>query len=243
MPRKWILALLFVVSLVTFLVVLMPAAVLIDRVPALRPGGAPLVLEAPRGRWWQGQVNWRWQQLQGVLDWQLDWQGLTPGLQVSGRTSSGEEARVSGWLGGTGQQDWSVEQLRLRLPVALVASRIPQGNADGRVDATIMTLKASAGQIEDAQATLQYSGGTVTWGRNGSATVPVLEGRVSMEGAVPTLVVTDPEGQRLVNASLAEGRFQLAVLRAWPMLLGVSQGGNPDDAVFQMSQPLELGGG
>ncbi|MCK0155260.1 type II secretion system protein N [Alcanivorax sp. S6407] len=243
MPRKWILALLFVVSLIVFLVVLMPAAVLVERVPALRPGGAPLVLQSARGPWWQGQVDWRWQQLQGVLDWQLDWHGLTPGLNISARTRSGEDARISGWLGGTGQQDWSVEQLRVALPVALVAARIPQGNADGRVDATIMSLAVSSGQIEDARATLQYSGGTVTWGRNGSSSVPVLQGKVSMEGAVPSLLVTDPQGQPLMNASLAEGRFQVAVLRAWPQLLGVSQGGSADDVVFQMSQPFALGGG
>ena len=242
MPRKWILALLFVVSLVLFLAVLMPAAVLVERVPALRPGGAPLLLESPRGPWWAGQVNWRWQKLQGVLEWQLDWHGLTPGLMLSARTSQGDDARIRGWIGGAGQQDWSVEQLRLTLPVALVAERVPQGDADGRVDATIMALSVSGGQIEEAQATLQYSGGTVTWGRNGSATVPVLEGRVSMEGDVPSLQVTDPEGTALLNASLAEGRFQLAVLRAWPQLLGVSQGGNADDVVFQMSQPFSLGG-
>ena len=45
----------------------------------------------------------------------------------------------------------------------------------------------------------------------------------------------------LMSARLSEGRFQLEVLRAWPMLLGVSQGGQPDDVVFQMSQPFSLG--
>jgi general secretion pathway protein N len=243
MPRKWILALCFVVSLIVFLVVLMPAAVLVERVPALRPGGAPLMLHSPRGPWWQGQVNWRWQQLQGVLDWRLEWQGLTPGMHIAARTTAGDDARISGWLGGTGQADWSVSQLRLAVPVALVAERIPQGNADGRVDATIMSLVVSSGQVEDARATLQYSGGTVTWGNNGSATVPVLQGKVSMEGQVPTLQVSDPQGQSLMNASLADGRFKLAVLRAWPQLLGVSQGGSADDVVFQMSQPFALGGG
>ena len=243
MPRKWILALVFVVSLIVFLVMLMPAAVLVERVPVLRPGGAPLILESPRGPWWNAQVNWRWQQLEGVLDWELDWHGLTPGMNLAARTSSGDDARLSGWLGGSGEQNWSVEQLRLALPVALVAERIPQGNADGRADATIMALAVSDGQIEEVRATLQYSGGTVTWGNNGSATVPVLQGKVSMDASVPTLVVTDPDGTLLMNASLAEGRFQLAVMRAWPQLLGVSQGGSADDVVFQMSQPFSLGGG
>lgn len=243
MPRKWILALLFVASLMVFLVILMPAAVLVERVPALRPGGAPLVLDAARGPWWSAQVNWRWKQLQGVLDWQLDWHGLTPGVSLAARTTTGPEARINGWLGGAGQQDWSVEQMRITLPVELVAEQVPQGNADGRVDATIMALAVSGGEVAEAQATLQYSGGTVTWGRDGSATVPVLQGKVSMTATGPGLQVTDPDGRTLMNAGLAEGRFQLAVLRAWPQLLGVSQGGNADDVVFQMSQPFALGGG
>ena len=95
--------------------------------------------------------------------------------------------------------------------------------------------------MTEARATLQYGGGTVTWGRSGSAVVPVLQGRVSMEGEDPVLEVTSPEGRQLMNARLSEGRFQLEVFRAWPILLGVSQGGQPDDVVFQMSQPFALG--
>ena len=93
------------------------------------------------------------------------------------------------------------------------------------------------------QGTLQYSGGTVSWGRNGSALVPVLQGRLSMNNEQPTLQVEDPDNNSLLDARLANGRFELEVRRAWPMLLGVSQGGDPDDVVFQMSQPLVLFGG
>jgi general secretion pathway protein N len=108
------------------------------------------------------------------------------------------------------------------------------------VDAVLMALQIAGDTIEQLQGTLDYSGGTVTWGNNGAATVPELQGRLSMEGQVPTLQVTDPEGERLVQARIDEGRFHLEVMRAWPLLLGVSEGGSPDDVVFQMSQPFSL---
>ncbi len=241
MPRKLTIALVFVACLLVFLVVLMPAAVLVERVPQLRPGGAPLTLETSRGRWWSGQVDWRWQQQQGTLGWTLDFHGLTPGVELSLRTTAGQDVRLAGWVGGSDAQNWQLDQVRLSLPVELIADRIPQGGADGRADATVMGLAIQEGQVTDARATVQYGGGTVTWGRSASAVVPVLQGRLSMEGETPVLEVNDPEGQRLMSARLSEGRFQLEVLRAWPMLLGVSQGGQPDDVVFQMSQPFSLG--
>lgn len=241
MPRKLTLALVFVACLLLFLVVLMPAAVLVERVPQLRPGGVSLVLENARGRWWNGQVDWRWQQQQGTLGWMLDFRGLTPGLDVSLRTTAGSDLRLAGWLGGSGAQNWRLLQVRASVPVSLVAELIPQGGADGRADASIMEFAVQDGRVTEARATLQYGGGTVTWGRSGSAVVPVLQGRVSMEGEDPVLEVTSPEGRQLMNARLSEGRFQLEVFRAWPILLGVSQGGQPDDVVFQMSQPFALG--
>ena len=103
-----------------------------------------------------------------------------------------------------------------------------------------MSLQVADDAIQHVQGTLDYSGGTVTWGRNGAADVPPLQGRLSMEDQVPSLQVTDPEGERLVQARINEGRFHLEVMRAWPLLLGVSQGGSPDDVVFQMSQPFSL---
>lgn len=244
MPRKWILGLSFVLSLVVFLTLLMPAAVVLERMPALRIGGAPLALSAPRGPWWQGQCQWRWQQLQGDLQWDLDWHGLVPGLQLSLQSRPGlhGDAKLSGWLGAD-WGDWHLEQARFSIPVALVAEHVPQGQADGRVDGTILSLKIAEQAILDAQGTAQYSGGLVTWGRNGSAKVPALDGRLSMESGVPTLQVVDPQGTELVVARIADERFQLQVLRAWPMLLGVSEGGEADDVVFQMSQPFKLGQG
>ncbi|EKF74446.1 hypothetical protein A11A3_08495 [Alcanivorax hongdengensis A-11-3] len=239
MPRKLTLALVFIFSLLVFVVLLMPAAVLVDRLPVLRPAGAPLQLSAARGPWWHAQVNWRWRQLQGQGRWSLDWQGLVPGLRLG---AEGAGARLSGWLGAD-WGDWQVRDLRLSVPVAPIAAQVPQGNADGRVDATLMQAAFAEGRITSLQGTLQYSGGQVTWGRNGSATVPVLNGRLAMDNGQPGLTVTDPQGTLLLDATLADQRFKLRVMRAWPQLLGVSQGGSPDDVVFQMSRPLVLGRG
>ncbi|MED5387712.1 MAG: type II secretion system protein N [Pseudomonadota bacterium] len=239
MPRSLTLALVFLVSLLVFLIIGMPAAAVVEQVPALRPGGAALTLSDPRGRWWQGQARWRWKQLQGSLDWELDWHGLVPGANLSLRSDRGESARLSGWLGAD-WGDWQLEQARLSLPVAMVAEHVPQGSADGRLDGVLMALTIADDRIAHLQGTLDYSGGQVTWGNNGSATVPALRGRLSMEEDAPTLRVVDPEGERLMHARIAEGRFHLEVMRAWPLLLGVSQGGSPEDVVFQMSQPFSL---
>ena len=81
--RWFALGAVFVASLVVFLVALMPAALVIDRVPALRPGGAPLVLSDARGPWWDADVRVRWRDQQGRLSWRLDWRGLTPGVKLS----------------------------------------------------------------------------------------------------------------------------------------------------------------
>ena len=94
--RWFALGAVFVASLVVFLVALMPAALVIDKVPALRPGGAPLVLSDARGPWWDADVRARWRDQQGRLSWELNWHGLTPGVDLS---LSAGELQARGWLG------------------------------------------------------------------------------------------------------------------------------------------------
>ena len=53
--------------------------------------------------------------------------------------------------------------------------------------------------------------------------------------------MTGPEQQQLVLASLENKTLSVQVHRAWPQLLGVSQGGDPSDVVFRMRRPLTLG--
>lgn len=236
--RRWFaLGAVFVVCLLVFLVVLMPAAVVVDRVPALRPGGAPLILANARGPWWDASVDARWREHRGELTWALDWHGLTPGVQLS--MVSGD-LDAGGWLGAD-WGDWRLEQWRATVPVAPISASVPQGNADGTVDLTLMALELADHAVVDAKGTLAYSGGTVTWGRDGAASVPPLDGRLSMVDGAPELEVTGPERQQLVHARLANEKLSVRVFRAWPQLLGVSQGGDPSDVVFSMSRPLTLG--
>jgi len=235
--RWFALGAVFVTSLFVFLVALMPAALLIDRLPALRPGGAPLALSDARGPWWDGDVRARWRDQQGRLRWHLDWRGLTPGVRLS-MVSGDLQAR--GWLGAA-WGDWRLEQWRAELPVALFSRQVPQGNADGTVALSLMVLELTDQNVVDAKGTLNYSGGTVSWGRDGAARVPPLDGRLAMVDNGPQLIVTGPREQQLVLARLENQTLNVQVRRAWPQLLGVSQGGDPSDVVFRMSRPLTLG--
>lgn len=235
--RSIALGAIFLTSLCVFLIVLMPAAVVVERLPALRPAGAPLVLSDARGRWWQGSVAVRWQQLQGRLNWQLDWHGLTPGVRVD---LDAGKLEAHGWLGGSAG-NWRLEQWHATVPVPLVARHVPQGNATGLVDVTLMALELDDGVVVDARGLLHYDGGRVTWGRDGAASVPPLEGRLTMKEGGPVLSVTGPRQQELVQVDIRDGRLNVRVHRAWPQLLGVSQGGNPADVVFRMSQPAPFG--
>lgn len=237
--RRWVaLGAIFLISLCVFLVALMPAAVLVRRLPALRPGGAPLTFSSAHGRWWDGSADVAWRDQQGLLRWRLDVRGGIPGLWL--RLSAGD-LKVSGWLGAD-WGDWRLAQWRGRVPVGMVGRYVPQGNATGTVTFALLSLALVDHAVVDARGTLNYGGGTVTWGQGGSAPVPPLQGRLSMAKAGPVLVVTGPKRQPLVRAAIANGKFDLRVHRAWPQLLGVSQGGNPSDVVFQMTQPIALGG-
>ncbi|WP_133492882.1 MULTISPECIES: type II secretion system protein N [Alcanivorax] len=237
MRRGFALGAVFVVSLILFLIVLMPAAVLVERIPQLRPGGAPLTVADARGRWWSGSAAVSWRDQQGRARWEVNWHGLTPGLDLA---MVSNDLDVQGWLGAA-WGNWRLEQWRASVPVAMVSRYIPQGQADGTVRVTLIALELADDAVVDAKGTLDYSGGTVGWGRGESAPVPPLQGRLSMMETGPSLVVTDPEQKKVVAARVAEQKLNVQVFRAWPQLLGVSQGGDPSDVVFQMSQPFPPG--
>ena len=142
---------------------------------------------------------------------------------------------------GAAWGDWRLEQWRAQVPVAMVSRQVPQGDADGTVSLSLLVLELVDENVVDAKGTLDYSGGTVSWGRDGSASVPPLDGRLTMSESGPRLTVTGPEQQQLVLASLEDKTLSVQVRRAWPQLLGVSQGGDPSDVVFRMRRPLTLG--
>lgn len=239
--RRWIvLGAIFLISLGVFLVALMPAAVVVERMPMLRPGGERLLLSDARGRWWHGSVMVRWREQQGRLSWALDWHGLTPGVWLD---LDAGDLNAQGWLGGLSSDGWRLEQWHGTMPVALVSRYVPQGDATGLVEVSLMALELDGGVLVDAKGVLHYGGGVVSWGRQGegAAQVPPLDGVLSLQAAGPVLVITGPQKQQLVRADISKGKLHVKVRRAWPQLLGVSQGGNPNDVVFSLSRPVSLG--
>lgn len=239
MPRPLILVTVFVVSFLGFGLWSVPAEVLVSRVSGFPLGDARLELDQPRGRLWDGAARWRWRRLTGRVDWDLDWRGLTPGLQLA---LSGGGIELAGWLGGGSGRvralDWQLD-----LPVSLIARHVDRGDAGGRLSGELRELHWRDRQMQALDGELRWSGGTVRWQPDGNADLPPLDGRLFMAEGTPRAEVTDPDGQQLADARIANGEAHLRVYRAWPMLLGVSGGGQASDVVLEVSQPVTGPGG
>lgn len=235
MPRILTLTGVFVASLMIFLVWSMPAQPLVRKLDGVMLGEAPLQLHHIRGRIWQGEARWRWQGYRGELRWETRWRGLSPGLALD---VAGGGLEIDGWA-GVSPGALTLRDLALRLPLAEISRGMPEGQADGTLTGNIEHLRwrRSNGDVFVSGA-LRYGGGQVTWPPDGNARVPPLEGRLYTEDNVARLEVIDPQGVRLIDGEAGNGEAALRVYRAWPRLLGVSQGGNDSDVVFQVSQQL-----
>lgn len=242
MPRLSFLISVFVVSFLGFLVWMLPAELVVGRVDAVPLGPGRLQLSAPAGRVWDGQTGWRWQQLSGELDWELDWRGMTPGVRLDLREKSGR-LRLQGWLSAGSGGDFSARDLELKVPVDMVTDAMPHGGADGYVSGRIEQLDWSGKGFEALSGELRYGGGQARWGRDGSASVPPLDARLFMEGGAARARVTDPDGRALAEARVGDSDLRFQVFRAWPALLGESGGGDPQDVVFEVTRPLPGTGG
>ncbi len=239
MPRPLVLITVFVVTFFGFAIAGMPAQVATSRVSDMRLAGAPVQLLRAQGSVWDGAARWRWRERSGRLDWALDWRGLTPGLQLS---LTGRELNLAGWLGGGWSRLWA-RNWDLALPVALIARQVDRGGAEGRLTGQLRELDWRDGRVRALEGTLRWSGGAVRWPPDGSARLPALDGRLFMAEDAARAEVTDPDGQRLADARLRGGELNLRVYRAWPMLLGVSSGGQASDVVLEVSRPFLGQGG
>ncbi|MCH8544797.1 MAG: type II secretion system protein N [Alcanivorax sp.] len=235
MPRLLTLTGVFVASLVIFLVWLMPAQPFVRKLDGVMLGEAPLQLHQIRGRIWQGEARWRWQGYRGELRWATRWRGLSPGLTLD---VAGGGLELDGWA-GVSPSAVTLRELALRVPLAEISRGMAEGQADGVVTGNIEHLRwhRRSGDVF-ASGALRYGGGQITWPPDGSARVPPLEGRLYTEDNVARLEIVDPQGTRLVDGEAGNGEAALRVYRAWPRLLGVSQGGSDSDVVFQVSQQL-----
>ena len=234
MPRPLTLIGVFVISLLVFGLWQLPAQPFVRHLDGLVLGGAPLQVSSIRGRVWQGEARWRWQAYRGDVRWETRWRGLLPGVQLD---LAGGGVELDGWIGGTPRAA-TVRQLNLRLPLAEISRDMPEGRADGVVTGQVAMLRLARNGEVSVEGNLRYGGGQVTWPPDGNARVPPLEGRLFTEQNVARLEITDPNGTRLVDGDVAAGEASLRVYRAWPRLLGVSQGGSDDDVVFQVSQAI-----
>ena len=234
MPRLRVLALVFVASLLIWLVIALPAAPFVQRLDGTQVAGAPLSVHQVSGTVWSGRLGGRWRDWRGGLLWRLSRDGWRPALQVELR---GDDFLVSGRFAG-GRETLRVHDLELNIPLQPFTRQLEQGSAEGRVQGRIDSLRwRQAGAVE-AQGSLRYSGGRVTWPPDGGADVPALDGDLFSEEQRARLVVTAPDGQRVMDASLGGEEAEIRVFRAWPRLLGVSQGGRDEDVVFQVRERL-----
>ncbi len=239
MPRPLVLITVFVVSFLGFGLWQVPAGVATARVAGVELAGAPVQLFQPQGRLWQGTARWRWRQRSGRLDWTLEWQGLTPGLRLS---LGGSKLNLEGWLGGGPSRLWA-RGWDFELPVALIARGVDRGSAEGQLTGQVRELDWQDQQIRALDGELRWSGGRVSWRPDASADVPPLDGRLYMAEEAARVEVTDPDERRLAEARVRGGELNLRVYRAWPMLLGVSSGGQSSDVVFEVSRPFPAQGG
>jgi general secretion pathway protein N len=212
---------------------LVPAKLVLERLDGIVLGPAELQLSRVDGRLWQGGARWQWQQLSGGLRWQTDWRGLTPGvaLNVTG------DIVASGWLGSTGG-GIDARSIDLALPLAPFVRDLPNITADGAISVRGLSLQWSEAGPRAAEGSLAYNGGDVSWAAGQGATLPPLQGTLLQDGEAALAQVYSPEGTLLADARLDKEYAQLRVYRAWPALLGASQGGNLADVVFETSQQL-----
>lgn len=231
--RLWLWGLLVVLATLFWLVWLAPARLLLQPLNGMQLGPAPLQLSQIDGRWRAGGFRWQWQGLAGTARWSLAWQGLVPGAHL---TLSGDLV-ANGWIGGLPGR-WQVRDMDLAIPVAPLVRGTQGIRAEGVVSARSFTLILDHGAPREASAVLDYTGGQVSWAQGQGAVLPPLQGVMRQDGAAARIEARGPDGTLLADGSLENNMAMLRVYRAWPALLGVSQGGSPSDVVFETSRPL-----
>ncbi len=229
-----VLTTVFLVSLLVFLVLLMPAAVIVDRLPNSAPDGAPLPLSQARGLWWDGQAQGRWRERPLTLSWAFEWRAWVPGLNVSLRNG---DLNARGWIGAA-WGDWWLTDWQADVPLTLLNNALPKGSASGNLALSLATLKVSEHALVEARGTLHYEGGTASWGPLQSIHIPAMDGRLSMNETIPELSLQGPEGNPLLLGRLKDGTVLLQVFNALPQLLGMESPGEPSKVIFSRQQPL-----
>lgn len=239
MSTKKVIALVgsFLVTLVIFVVILMPAQVVKGAlIPAASTdSGAPDVRVS--GLWWKGHADSIWKQQSISVNWEMDWRGLTPGLLLSSATG---EIEVSGWV-GVSNGGWQIADANALLPARQVSEFLPMGSASGVLKLSQVALNFADDAVEHVSGALHYTGGELNWGFGDPVTVPPLDGLLSMQASGPQLEIQDNKKQKLAMAFVENKMIVLQVLQAFPQLLGMAElGGDPNEEVYRTSRPLDF---
>lgn len=230
-PGVWLGVLLL--ALLVWALIMLPARPLLTPLSGIQLGPAALQLSRIEGRLWQGSARWQWQALSGSLRWDTSWRGLSFGADL---TVSGDVI-ATGWAGAA-PGGFSLVGMDIVLPVAPLVQGMPNVSAEGMSTIRGLNLQWQDGAPRGAEAQLSYSGGRVSWAAGQGADIPVLTGILRQEGEAAVLAVRSPDNALLADGQLTNESARLRVYRAWPVLLGVSQGGSPTDVVFETSQQL-----
>lgn len=234
-PRSGLLLVVFLVSLLFWVVWYLPAQVLVSRLPALQPGGTTLQLTAAEGTLWHGQSHWQWRDQQGSLGWDVRFHGLTPGLDLR---VGGDDLRLAGWL-ALGRHSLELSGWRIELPLSLALAAAPDLAADGSISGQLETLIYQAGRVLDLKGRLSYPGGAGRWQRQ-SATLPAMQAKLGMEGGTAVAILSNQQQQLLARASLDEqslGKVEIHRQLAEDMHLSEGKGSS-EDVIFRASQSL-----
>lgn len=234
MARAWLMTLVFVVALLFFLIVTMPARVVIKE-QSYSVGNDQIRLSNVSGRVLKGTARWQWRELSGALQWSVQRRFLKPTVKVVVRSAPLEaEGRVAfSFSGGV-----IAENIKLSADVEAFseALSLSVGGAEGAILGELQQVSLAPKGGVSAEGVINYSGGRIHW-TNGSATVGPLQLTANSETPQSTrLALHAPSSSQLYMDGSFEGRvFEWQVYRRWVQLLGMSQGGSADDVVFRIS--------
>lgn len=230
--KRWLISA-FLISLLVFLVVTLPAALLVGLLPPVNLAGQPLKLSAVQGSLWGGQTSWAWKRLSGTLSWQLDWRAGYPGVAFRALGA----VPFSGWAAASADM-LVVQELDLSLSAPMLRQFQPDLQLGGTISARGVSFTFRDKRITDASGALAYTGGDAQWRRDNAVVVPPLRGVIQQQALGPEVVIADDANALMAKAQIDNNIGALTVYRAWAVRLGLSQGGSADDVVFETSLPL-----
>lgn len=231
MPRLITLIGFFLLGVLFWGLWLLPAEPFVRKADGLVIADSGLTVKQVSGRLWQGQTTLQWQQHQVNVKWKLNWSGLRPGARF---WLDAGELQANGWL-SPGFGRLLARDVELRVPVDEISRYIPEGQADGLAMGTINHIHLGQ-DAPSADGHFKYSGGQASWPPDGQATIPPLDGHITTEGDAIALQVTDPSQVPVFAGRLDQEGVDFRIFRAWARILGVSEGGDDSDVVFQVQE-------